>query len=85
MLSKFVPLAAVWNWHLHGLNVIINCNSYFPVPDFQVQKYYNFQYETECDGEAIMHLYAQGGAEYAASMLDGVFAFCIMDTAAKKV
>ncbi|XP_038044894.1 asparagine synthetase [glutamine-hydrolyzing]-like [Patiria miniata] len=50
-----------------------------------VQKQFGFKYLTECDGEAIIHLYAQGGAEYAASMLDGVFAFCILDTAAKKV
>ena len=49
-----------------------------------MQKQFNFQYLTECDGEAIIHLYAQGGAEYAASMLDGVFAFCLLDTAAKK-
>ncbi|XP_022084841.1 asparagine synthetase [glutamine-hydrolyzing]-like [Acanthaster planci] len=50
-----------------------------------LQKQFDFQYLTECDGEAIIHLYAQGGAEYAASMLDGVFAFCLLDTAAKKV
>ena len=51
----------------------------------QLQKQFDFQYLTECDGEAIIHLYAQGGVEYAASMLDGVFAFCLLDTASRKV
>lgn len=44
-----------------------------------------FPYETDLDGEAILHLYVRGGVEYAAAMADGVFAFCIVDTAAKKV
>ncbi|XP_072179083.1 asparagine synthetase [glutamine-hydrolyzing]-like [Diadema setosum] len=46
---------------------------------------FNFPYETNLDGEAILHLYARAGVEYAASMCDGVFAFCIVDTATRKV
>ncbi|XP_071487670.1 asparagine synthetase [glutamine-hydrolyzing]-like [Diadema antillarum] len=44
---------------------------------------FNFRYETNLDGEAILHLYARAGVEYAASMCDGVFAFCIVDTATR--
>ena len=46
---------------------------------------YDFKYQTHCDGEVILHLYARFGAEVTAKMLDGVFAFCIIDTRARKV
>ena len=46
---------------------------------------YDFTYQTHCDGEVILHLYARFGAETTAEMLDGVFAFCIVDTRARKV
>ena len=52
---------------------------------FQLQKKYDFMYDTSCDGEVIIHLYAMGGIEFAAKQLDGVFAFCLMDTANRKV
>ncbi|XP_072027527.1 asparagine synthetase [glutamine-hydrolyzing]-like [Amphiura filiformis] len=51
----------------------------------KVQKEYGFEYQTECDGEAIIHLYNRFGIEQAAAMLDGVFAFCLLDTDARKV
>ena len=37
------------------------------------------------DGEVILHLYDKGGIEQPISMLDGVFAFVLLDTANKKV
>jgi len=46
---------------------------------------YDFKYQTNCDGEVIIHLYARFGPEVTAKMLDGVFAFCIVDTRARKV
>ncbi|GAB6018531.1 hypothetical protein CHUAL_000227 [Chamberlinius hualienensis] len=46
---------------------------------------FGFEYETKCDVEAIVHLYVKGGAEWCASQLDGVFAFCILDTEKAKV
>ena len=52
---------------------------------FQLQKKHDFKYDTSCDGEVIIHLYAMGGIEFAAKQLDGVFAFCLMDTANRKV
>ena len=52
---------------------------------FQVQEEYGFEYLTNCDGEAIIHLYNKFGIEQAAAMLDGVFAFCLLDTDARKV
>ncbi|XP_023933088.1 asparagine synthetase [glutamine-hydrolyzing] [Lingula anatina] len=50
-----------------------------------VQKQFDFDYETNCDGEAILHLYNHGGAEFAAQHLDGVFAFVLLDTSERKV
>lgn len=40
---------------------------------------YGFKRVTKCDVEVILHLYAAGGAQNVAKMLDGVFAFCLMD------
>ena len=51
----------------------------------EVQKEYGFHCESRCDGEAIIHLYVRFGAEKAAKMLDGVFAFVIVDTKERKV
>ena len=51
----------------------------------QVQKQFVFQYETDCDGEAILHLYEHGGIEFASQHLDGVFAYIILDVANRKV
>ena len=48
-------------------------------------KQYNFDFETHCDGEVILHLYARCGPEVMAKMLDGVFAFCVIDTEKRKV
>lgn len=50
-----------------------------------VQKQFDFDYETACDGESIMHLYNHGGIEFAAKNLDGVFAFILLDVANRKV
>ncbi|XP_069127763.1 asparagine synthetase [glutamine-hydrolyzing]-like isoform X1 [Argopecten irradians] len=51
----------------------------------QLQKQFDFHYTTQCDGEAIIHLYNRGGIEFAARHLDGVFAFCLFDTEKRKV
>ena len=51
----------------------------------EVQKEYGFDYESRCDGEAIIHLYIRFGAEKAAKVLDGVFSFVIVDTNERKV
>ena len=40
---------------------------------------------TKCDGEPLIHLYDKLGPEAMAAQLDGVFAFCIMDAANRKV
>ncbi|KAK3599069.1 hypothetical protein CHS0354_024395 [Potamilus streckersoni] len=50
-----------------------------------LQKQYDFDYATACDGEVIIHLYAMGGIEFAAKNLDGEFTFCLLDTANRKV
>lgn len=50
-----------------------------------VGKQYDFDFFTKCDGEVILHLYDKFGAEKMAQMLDGVFAFCIIDTKNKEV
>ncbi|XP_033761539.1 asparagine synthetase [glutamine-hydrolyzing]-like [Pecten maximus] len=51
----------------------------------QLRQQFDFKYATHCDGESIIHLYARGGIEFAARHLDGVFAFCLLDTASRKV
>ncbi|KAK2536355.1 Asns [Columba guinea] len=51
----------------------------------QLQKQFGFEYQTLVDGEVILHLYNRGGIEQTASMLDGVFAFILLDTTNRKV
>ncbi|XP_068862985.1 asparagine synthetase [glutamine-hydrolyzing] [Aphelocoma coerulescens] len=51
----------------------------------QLQKQFGFDFQTLVDGEVILHLYNRGGIEQTASMLDGVFAFILLDTANRKV
>ena len=46
---------------------------------------FGFKYETNCDVEAILHLFGEGGIEHCARNLDGVFAFCILDSKNKRV
>ena len=48
-------------------------------------KQYDFNYETKCDGEVILHLYNKFGGEKTAQMMDGVFAFVVVDTAKKEI
>jgi len=50
-----------------------------------IEEEFSFNYETACDGEAMLHLYARGGAELMAKNLDGVFSFVLLDTEHKKV
>lgn len=50
-----------------------------------MQEQFGFEYQTLVDGEVILHLYNRGGIEQTASMLDGVFAFILLDTANRKV
>ena len=48
-------------------------------------KQFGFEYVTNCDSEVILHLYNKVGIERMAQMLDGVFAFCVVDTKNKQV
>lgn len=50
-----------------------------------LQKEFGIHQQTECDGEIILHLYAHGGAKFAAQHLYGVFAFIVLDVAERKV
>lgn len=51
----------------------------------QLKEQYGFNYETNCDVECILHLYASGGIEHCARNLDGVFVFCIVDATKRRV
>ena len=51
----------------------------------QLGQKHGFDYFTKCDGEVILHLYNAFGAEKTAQLMDGVFAFCIVDTKKKEV
>ena len=50
-----------------------------------VGKQYDFDFFTQCDGEVMLHLYDKFGVEKMAQMLDGIFAFCIIDTKKNEV
>lgn len=47
---------------------------------FTLRDTYEFQFESQCDTEIIIHLYERFGTEQTAALLDGVFAFAILDT-----
>ncbi|KAM5158327.1 asparagine synthetase [glutamine-hydrolyzing] [Mantella aurantiaca] len=51
----------------------------------QLEKHFGFEYQTLVDGEVILHLYNKHGLEQTAALLDGVFAFILLDTANRKV
>ncbi|KAK7109193.1 asparagine synthetase [glutamine-hydrolyzing]-like [Littorina saxatilis] len=54
----------------------------------QLDKDFKLNVSTNCDGEPMIHLYDKlrvEGPDAMAAQLDGVFAFCIMDTANRKV
>ncbi|KAI3358765.1 hypothetical protein L3Q82_014729 [Scortum barcoo] len=44
-----------------------------------------FDYQTKVDGEILLHLYDHFGIQKMASLLDGVFAFILLDTYNRKV
>lgn len=51
----------------------------------KLKKHFEFDYQTKVDGEIILHLYDRFGSKKMASLLDGVFAFVLLDTANRKV
>ncbi|KAM3596773.1 uncharacterized protein V6R79_020549 [Siganus canaliculatus] len=46
---------------------------------------FKFDCQTKVDGEVLLHLYERFGIQKMASLLDGVFAFVLLDTANRKV
>ncbi|XP_040908971.1 asparagine synthetase [glutamine-hydrolyzing] [Toxotes jaculatrix] len=50
-----------------------------------LRKQFEFDYQTKVDGEVLLHLYDRFGIQKMASLLDGVFAFVLLDTANRKV
>ncbi|KAL7382719.1 hypothetical protein ABVT39_026959 [Epinephelus coioides] len=50
-----------------------------------LRKHFDFDHQTEVDGEILLHLYDRFGIQEMASHLDGVFAFILLDTANRKV
>uniref|UniRef100_H3C8P7 Glutamine-dependent asparagine synthetase n=1 Tax=Tetraodon nigroviridis TaxID=99883 RepID=H3C8P7_TETNG len=52
---------------------------------FQLREQFGFENQTEVDGEILLHLYDRFGPQKMASLLDGVFAFILLDTANRKV
>lgn len=51
----------------------------------QLKNQFEFNHETKVDGEILLHLYDRFGIEKMASLLDGVFAFILLDVANRKV
>ena len=52
---------------------------------FSLRDHHRLDFETECDAEIIIHLYERFGIEQAARMLDGTFAFALLDTTRRQV
>ncbi|KAM8841200.1 asparagine synthetase [glutamine-hydrolyzing] isoform 1-T2 [Spinachia spinachia] len=50
-----------------------------------LRKQFDFDHQTKVDGEILLHLYDRFGIQKMASLLDGVFAFILLDTANRKV
>ncbi|KAM6959009.1 asparagine synthetase [glutamine-hydrolyzing] [Aplochiton taeniatus] len=50
-----------------------------------LKKEFEFDHQTKVDGEILLHLYDRFGIHKMASLLDGVFAFILLDTANRKV
>ncbi|XP_029370485.1 asparagine synthetase [glutamine-hydrolyzing] [Echeneis naucrates] len=50
-----------------------------------LRKQFGFNHQTKVDGEVLLHLYDRFGIQQMASLLDGVFAFILLDTANRKV
>lgn len=51
----------------------------------QLRQRFEFEHQTEVDGEILLHLYDRFGPQKMASLLDGVFAFVLLDLANRKV
>jgi asparagine synthase (glutamine-hydrolysing) len=65
--------------------MLASVNSVLCSPYLQLGKKFAFDYQTEMDGEVLLHLYQSFGVQKMASLLDGVFAFVLLDTANRKV
>ena len=52
---------------------------------FQLGEEHGFDFETDSEGEVLIHLYTKGGAALMAKSLDGVFSFCLVDITKGKV
>ncbi|XP_072303439.1 asparagine synthetase [glutamine-hydrolyzing] [Eucyclogobius newberryi] len=50
-----------------------------------LKEQFGFQHQTNVDGEVLLHLYSRFGVQKMTSLLDGVFAFILLDTANRKV
>lgn len=46
----------------------------------QLGEKFDLKYQTNCDGESLIHLYAKGGIEFMCEQLYGVFGFILFDT-----
>lgn len=51
----------------------------------RLQKEFDYEYETKCDVEAIIHLYQTRGIDFTVRNLDGVFGFCLIDGEKRKL
>ncbi|XP_037650579.1 asparagine synthetase [glutamine-hydrolyzing] [Sebastes umbrosus] len=50
-----------------------------------LRKQFDFDHQTKVDGEILLHLYDRFGIQKMTSLLDGVFAFILLDTSNRKV
>ncbi|XP_064839450.1 asparagine synthetase [glutamine-hydrolyzing]-like isoform X1 [Oncorhynchus masou masou] len=71
-IKKFPYLWLVYNGEIYNHHTL--------------KKQFEFtDYQTKVDGEILLHLYERFGIQKMATLLDGVFAFILLDTANRKV
>ncbi|KOC69684.1 Asparagine synthetase [glutamine-hydrolyzing] [Habropoda laboriosa] len=88
------PEAFKLEYDLHNMNNPMRLYQYphlFLLCNGEIYNYkeitlkHGFAYATKCDVEVIIHIYEHFGAENVVRMLDGVFAFCLMDIKNRRI
>jgi asparagine synthase (glutamine-hydrolysing) len=74
-----------WSINKFPTSTIVAMDQLTKLTYLKLKKEFGFHYDTQCDGEAIIHLYTHGGIEFCAKQLDGEFAFCLVDTLKRRV
>uniref|UniRef100_H2Y470 Asparagine synthetase [glutamine-hydrolyzing] n=1 Tax=Ciona savignyi TaxID=51511 RepID=H2Y470_CIOSA len=73
ILKKYPHLSLLCNGEIYNYKTVRLFSK-------QLQKEFDYLFQTDCDCEIILHLYNEFGGKKASQLLDGVFAFIVIDT-----